>query len=99
MIAAAPTVPPGWQVRVGIHAGPVIAGVVGRRQYLFDVWGDTVNMAARVESLGARSAVNVSGEAWKYVSHLCRSRDRRIVNVKGKGEFEIHEVDGLVSTL
>jgi adenylate cyclase len=97
MVAAAPRVPPGWQVRVGIHAGPVIAGVVGRRQYLFDVWGDTVNMAARVEGLGAPGAVNLSGEAWSYVSSLCRSRGRRLVNVKGKGELEIYEVDGLLS--
>ncbi len=94
MIATAPRVPPQWQVRVGIHIGPVIAGVVGRRQYLFDVWGDTVNTAARVESLGQSNAVNVSGEAWQTIADRCQSKDRRRVNVKGKGELEIIQVEG-----
>jgi class 3 adenylate cyclase len=96
MVAAAPNVPPQWQVRVGVHLGPVIAGVVGRRQYLFDVWGDTVNTAARVESLGLPNTVNVSGPAWKWVSNRCRTQGNRWVNVKGKGELEIYQVDGLI---
>lgn len=97
MAAAAPTVPPHWQVRVGIHSGAIIAGVVGQRQFLFDVWGDTVNTAARVEGLGTSNAVNISGEAWQYVSGLCRSTECRTVKVKGKGDLEIYRIDGLVS--
>jgi len=96
MIAIAPTVPPYWQMRVGIHIGTVIAGVVGRRQYLFDVWGDTVNTAARVEGLGLANTVNISGPAWKYVAGQCRSPSNRLVNVKGKGELEIYQVTGLL---
>ena len=96
MIAIAPTVPPQWQVRVGIHVGPVIAGVVGRRQYLFDVWGDTVNTAARVEGLGLPNTVNISGPAWRLVSDRCRSQANRLVNVKGKGELEIYQIAGLI---
>ena len=96
MIAIAPTVPPQWQVRVGIHVGPVIAGVVGRRQYLFDVWGDTVNTAARVEGLGLPNTVNISGPAWRLVADRCRSQANRLVNVKGKGELEIYQIAGLI---
>ena len=52
LVTAAAEVAPQWPIRVGIHAGSVIGGVVGARQYLFDIWGDTVNTAARVEHSG-----------------------------------------------
>ncbi len=97
MVAATPALPPSWHVRVGVHVGPVIAGVIGRRQYLFDVWGDTVNTAARVESLGAPNAVNVSAAAWQHISHLCHSEAYGRVYVKGKGEMEMYRVDGLIT--
>ncbi|MEK7783819.1 MAG: adenylate/guanylate cyclase domain-containing protein, partial [Chloroflexota bacterium] len=96
MVAATPALPPSWHVRVGVHVGPVIAGVIGRRQYLFDVWGDTVNTAARVESLGAPNAVNVSAAAWHHISHLCHSEAYGRVYVKGKGEMEMYRVDKLI---
>ncbi len=57
MVTATRGVDPGWQVRIGSYVGPVIAGVVGRRQYLFDLWGDVVNTAKRVESHGLEGAV------------------------------------------
>jgi class 3 adenylate cyclase len=88
--------PPHWQVRVGIHIGPVIAGVVGHRQYLFDVWGDTVNTAARLEGLGTSNAVNVSGPAIDSVRNLVRANAQSTVNVKGKGNLDIYVIDGLV---
>jgi len=61
----------GWRVRFGIHAGPVVAGVVGRKRYQFDIWGSTVQTAAFVKAHGAIGAVNVSGEAWKRVGNDC----------------------------
>lgn len=61
----------GWRVRFGIHAGPVVAGVVGRQRYQFDIWGSTVQTAAFVKSHGAIGAVNLSGEAWKRVGNDC----------------------------
>jgi class 3 adenylate cyclase len=72
-----------------------MAGVVGHRQYLFDLWGDAVNTAARVESHGANGAVNLSREAWEQVSHLCRGESLGLVQVKGKGPMELFRVDGL----
>jgi class 3 adenylate cyclase len=98
MVAVAPTLPPTWQVRVGIHLGTVVAGVIGHRQYLFDVWGDTVNTAARVESLGVPNAVNVSQEAWQQVADMCSGASSGRVQIRGKsGETELFRVDGILT--
>jgi class 3 adenylate cyclase len=94
MVRAAKELPAGWDVRVGIHAGPVVAGVVGRKQYLYDLWGDTVNTAARVESHGARGGVNVSASAWARLGDEVRGASLGVIPVKGKGEMEIFRVDG-----
>ena len=84
-----------WQVRVGVHIGPVIAGVVGNRQFLFDLWGDTVNTAARLESYGIPGTVNVSAQAWSAIEGLVYGESRGLVTVKGKGDIEMFRVDGL----
>jgi adenylate cyclase len=96
MVARTPQMPPHWQLRVGIHIGPVIAGVVGHRQYVFDVWGDTVNTAARLEGYGTSNAVNLSGPAYDTVRTLVRTNARHIINVKGKGDLDVYVVDGLI---
>ncbi len=56
-----------WRCRIGIHTGPVIAGVVGRKKYIYDVWGDTVNTAARIQQEGMIGRVNISGQTYAYV--------------------------------
>jgi adenylate cyclase len=95
MVATARTLGAGWEVRSGIHVGPLTAGVVGLQQYLFDCFGDTVNTAARVESNGVPGAVNVSATAWKAVAHLCRGESRGLIKLKGLGDMEVYRVDGL----
>lgn len=94
MADTARQLPAHWEVRVGIHCGPVMAGVAGHHRYLYDLWGDTVNTASRVESHGVRGAVCVSGAAWRKVAHLFEGESRGIVAVKGKGEMEIVRVLG-----
>src|SRR5208282_375585 len=58
----------GWNIRIGLHSGPVIAGVVGIRKFAFDIWGNTVNFAARMESSGVPGRVNMSDRTF----HLTR---------------------------
>jgi adenylate cyclase len=93
MIAACRACTASWEVRVGIHVGPVVAGVIGRRQYLYDLWGDTVNTAARMESQGVPGAVTLSAAAWSRVASCCRGQSRGKVAVKGKGAMEMFRFD------
>lgn len=95
MVAIAPTLPPQWKVRVGIHVGPVVAGLVGSRQFLFDVWGDTVNTANRIEGVGVPNAVNISGDAWRQVADLVQGESRGLMNIRGKGDLELFRVDSI----
>ncbi|MFO0876085.1 MAG: adenylate/guanylate cyclase domain-containing protein [Gemmataceae bacterium] len=66
--------PAGWQVRVGVHVGPVVAGTLGQSQYSFDLWGSTVNIAARLESIGRPGTITLSDEAWNDIRHLAQGR-------------------------
>jgi class 3 adenylate cyclase len=94
LVAAATQVPPHWQIRVGIHVGPVMAGVVGSRQYLYDLWGDTVNTAARIQAAAEPGTITLSRAAWERVADKCRGSSRGAVTVKGKGEMELVRWNG-----
>jgi class 3 adenylate cyclase/ActR/RegA family two-component response regulator len=89
MIAAARRLPPHWNLRVGIHAGSLVAGLLGSRQYLYDLWGATVNTAARVEAHGAAGSVTLSRSAWEQVAAVARGESRGTVEVKGIGPLEM----------
>ncbi len=78
--------PLGWNLRVGIQVGPVVAGVLGRKQMLYDLWGDTVNVAARLESHGLPGCVNLSLDAWGRVSDRLHSKGLSTCQLKGKPE-------------
>ncbi|MBL8011338.1 MAG: response regulator [Flavobacteriales bacterium] len=85
---------PTFEMRVGIHTGPVVAGIVGRRKFQYDIWGDTVNVASRMESTGEPGEVNISSATYDLVKDepglLFTPRGR--VNAKGKGELEMYYV-------
>ncbi|MGH6918922.1 MAG: adenylate/guanylate cyclase domain-containing protein [Geminicoccaceae bacterium] len=86
---AARSTPAGWQVRSGIHIGPVVAGVVGSRKFSFDLWGDTVNVAQRLSSLGNEPAVHLSATAWARVAERASGSALGELDVKGKGNVEV----------
>src|SRR3954464_919962 len=92
MIAAAPRLTAEWNVRVGIHVGPVVAGVLGRRQYLFDLWGDTVNTAARMESSGVAGTITLRRGAWDKIAAHYAGEFVGAVPVKGKGALEVYRI-------
>jgi CheY-like chemotaxis protein len=94
MIAQTQALSTGWNVRVGIHVGPVVAGVLGQRQYLFDLFGDTVNTAARIESSGTPGSVTLSAAAWATIADHARSTSLGAVELKGKGRLELFRFDG-----
>ncbi len=82
-----------WQLRIGLHSGPLIAGVVGKRKWQYDVWGDTVNTAARIESAGKPGEVNISGMTFEYIKDYFDCTYRGKIKAKYKGELDMYFVD------
>lgn len=78
-----------WDVRVGIHCGPVVAGLVGKTQYCFDVWGDTVNTASRMQTAANPGSIVLSSEAWQQIADLAQG-EAFAVDIKGKGPTEVY---------
>jgi class 3 adenylate cyclase len=76
---------PRWELRIGLHTGPVIAGVIGRRKFIYDVWGDAVNVGARMEAAGAGGRINVSEAVYQRVKDRFEFEPRGSVEVKNKG--------------
>jgi class 3 adenylate cyclase len=85
-----------WALRVGVHSGPVVAGVVGKRKYAFDIWGDAVNLASRIESSGEVGRVNVSAYTYDLIQKDFECAYRGKVNAKGKGEIDMYFVTGTI---
>jgi adenylate cyclase len=80
---------PYWQIRVGINSGDLVAGIVGREKFSYDVWGDTVNTASRLESSGVPGRVNISGATYELVKTFFDCEFRGKVAAKNKGEIEM----------
>jgi len=88
-----------WDIRIGIHTGTVVAGVVGQKKLSFDIWGDTVNTASRMESSGEAGKINISGTTYEFVKEFFSCEYRGKMPVKYKGELEMYFVNGIIPEL
>lgn len=84
-----------WNLRIGIHTGRVVAGVIGKKKFAYDIWGDTVNTASRMESAGEIGKVNVSGNTYEHIKDYFDCEYRGKIEAKNKGEIEMYFVHGL----
>ena len=83
---------PQWHLRIGLHTGALVAGVVGKRKFLYDVWGDTVNTAARMETSAEEGMINVSGATYEYIKDYFECEYRGKLPVKNKGAIDMYYV-------
>jgi adenylate cyclase len=78
-----------FELRIGIHTGPVVAGIVGVKKYSYDIWGDTVNVAARMEQNSEVGKINISGSTYELVKHQFNCVHRGKIQAKNKGEIDM----------
>ena len=88
-----------WDIRIGIHTGTVVAGVVGHKKLSYDIWGDTVNTASRMESAGEAGKINISGTTYEFVKEFFLCDHRGKMPVKYKGELDMYFVSGIIPEL
>jgi adenylate cyclase len=82
-----------FEIRIGIHTGPVVAGIVGVKKFAYDIWGDTVNIASRMESSGEAGKVNISGATFELVKDRFRCSHRGKIQAKNKGEIDMYFIE------
>jgi PAS domain S-box-containing protein len=84
-----------WHLRIGLHTGEVIAGVIGKKKFAYDIWGDTVNTASRMESASETGKVNISGDSYQYLKDFFDCTYRGKMAVKYKGQLDMYYVNRL----
>lgn len=83
---------PPWDLRIGVHTGPLVAGVIGRKKFAYDIWGDTVNTASRMESSGEGGKINISDATFAMVKDWFTCLYRGKVSAKNKGDVDMYFV-------
>ncbi len=83
----------GWDLRVGIHTGPIVAGVVGKKKYAYDIWGNTVNIASRMESNGEVGKVNISEATYNLVKDQYKCHHRGKIYAKNVGDIDMYFIE------
>jgi class 3 adenylate cyclase len=79
-----------FNLRIGIHSGPVVAGVIGKKKFIYDVWGDTVNTASRMESYSLPGHIQVSADTYQLLKNKFSFQRRGLIDIKGKGKMETY---------
>jgi class 3 adenylate cyclase len=80
-------------MRIGITTGPVVAGIVGEKKFAYDIWGDTVNTAARMEQSGHEGKINISGITYELIKDEFECTHRGKISAKNKGEMDMYFVE------
>lgn len=88
-----------FEIRIGIHTGPVVAGIVGLRKFAYDIWGDTVNLASRMESHGEAGKINVSGDTYNLIKDKFSCLPRGKITTKSKGEVDMYFVENKATSI
>jgi class 3 adenylate cyclase len=83
-----------WKIRIGINSGQVVAGIVGTHKFTYDIWGDSVNIASRMESCCEPGRINISGYTYELIKDKYDCQYRGKLNAKGKGEIDMYFVNG-----
>jgi len=81
-----------WKIRVGVHTGKLVAGVIGKKKFIYDVWGDTVNTASRLESAGEPGKINIAEDTYRLIKKYYHCTPRGKISVKGKGPLNMYFV-------
>ncbi len=88
-----------WELRIGIHCGPVIAGVIGETKFAYDIWGDAVNTASRLESSGATGEINISKSVFERVEPFFICEYRGKIPAKNKGDVDMYFLKRIIPEL